>query len=189
VALFGALGAIGLAPRQVSERLTGLGENFLLFDARTATVNPMNFSLVERMAHWQAGWSMAIDHPLVGVGPGNYEVAYDRYYLPGWPLALGHAHNIYINTFAELGLLGLAAFLLFLGTLFARIIRALRRTARESVFQRIALLATLGAVTAFSTHNMFDNMFVHAIGIQFGLLIGFAEAIAGEQDENETWSG
>lgn len=179
VAVMGAAAAIGLAPRQISDRLTVLGENFVVFDARYVQVNPTNFSLVERMAHWQAAWAMALDHPLVGVGPGNYEEAYIRYFLPGWPLALGHAHNIYLNTLAELGVIGLLAFLGFLVMVFARLAQALRAKAGRHDYERAALLAALAALTAFCVHNLFDNMFVHAIGIQVGLLIGLAEAIAG----------
>lgn len=170
-----ALLALGIAPQFVGDRLTVLTENFLVFDARTVTPNPSNWSLVERMAHWQAGWAIAMDHPLVGVGPGNYEAAYGRYFLPGWPYALGHAHNVYINTFAEMGLVGLAALLVFLAILFVRIGQGVRAFP-EGSFARTILLGSLGAATAFAIHNMFDNMFVHGIGIQFGLIIGLAEA-------------
>jgi putative inorganic carbon (HCO3(-)) transporter len=181
-----AIGAmVGLAPKAIADRLSVLTENFVVFDARTVDVTPNNFSLVERMAHWQAGWAMGLDNPITGVGPGNFEASYDRYFLPGWPVALGHAHNIYINTFAEEGAIGLAAFLLFLIVLFVRVGRTLRRIPRENAARRALLLACLGAITAFSVHNMFDNMFVHGIGIQVGLILGLVEAAALEHGRAE----
>src|SRR5579864_2361854 len=70
---------------------------------------------------------MALDHFWLGVGPGNYEANYDKYFLPGWPFALGHAHNFYINTFAEMGIVGLIAFVAFTVTIFVRISHAIRQ--------------------------------------------------------------
>jgi O-antigen ligase len=129
------------------------------------------------MAHWQAGWEMATDHPIVGVGPGNYEAAYERYYLLDWREALGHAHNYYLNTFAELGAIGVVAFLGFLASVFGRLRQGVRRAARGSL-ERALLIATLGAFTAFCVHNMFDNMLIHGIGVQLGLILGLAEVAA-----------
>ena len=76
-------------------------------------VNDANFSSVERLAHWVAGIRMFVAHPVLGVGAGNYSVAYSRYQAPGWNLALGHAHDYYINAAAETGIVGLVAFLAF----------------------------------------------------------------------------
>ncbi|MSQ24338.1 MAG: hypothetical protein EXR58_07305 [Chloroflexi bacterium] len=176
LALFGGLAMSGLAPAAISDRLTVLTENFVVFDARTVDVTPINFSLIERMAHWQAGWAMGMDHPIVGVGPGNFEEMYSHYFLPGWPLALGHAHNIYINTFAEQGAIGLLSLLLFLGVVFRRALDFLSLDQSESDTARLSLLAAFGALVAFSVHNVFDNMFVHGIGIELGLLLGLVEA-------------
>ncbi|HEY7832927.1 MAG TPA: O-antigen ligase family protein, partial [Ktedonobacterales bacterium] len=74
-------------------------------------LNDANFSAVERLAHWVAGWRMFLAHPLLGVGAGNYDPAYAKYHVPGWNLSLGHAHNYYINAAAETGIIGLVIFL------------------------------------------------------------------------------
>ena len=64
-------------------------------------------------------WNVAIDefrsNPLVGVGPGQFEVRfYD--YAPPFNLDVGTqtTHNTYLNILAELGLPGLVLFLWFL---------------------------------------------------------------------------
>jgi hypothetical protein len=77
----------------------------------TGPLNDANFSAVERLAHWVAGWRMFLAHPLLGVGAGNYDPAYAKYHVPGWNLSLGHAHNYYINAAAETGIIGLVIFL------------------------------------------------------------------------------
>jgi O-antigen ligase len=77
-----------------------------------------DYSTAERLAHWIAGLHMFIDHPVLGVGIGNYADAYSRYFITIFTDSLGHAHNYYINIAAETGLIGLIAFILFLLAVF-----------------------------------------------------------------------
>jgi O-antigen ligase len=82
--------------------------------------NPSNqdYSTAERLAHWIAGLHMFMDHPVLGVGIGNYPDAYPKYLITIFTNSLGHAHNYYINIAAETGSIGLIAFLLFLLAVF-----------------------------------------------------------------------
>jgi O-antigen ligase len=169
------IGAVVGLPTSITDRLGVLFENFGIFDVRTVDVDATNWSVVERMAHWQAGWSMALDHPWLGVGPGNFEANYDNYYLPGWPFALGHAHNFYLNTFAEMGIVGLLAFVGLTVTIFVRISHAIRVSAAGPSLRRGLCLGALAALTAFSIHNVFDNMLVHGMAVQIGLILGLVE--------------
>lgn len=59
-----------------------------------------------------------MDHPVLGVGIGNYSDAYPRYFITIFTASLGHAHNYYINIAAETGSIGLLAFVLFLLAVF-----------------------------------------------------------------------
>jgi O-antigen ligase len=61
---------------------------------------------------------MFLDHPLLGVGIGNYADAYPQYFITIFTDPLGHAHNYYINIAAETGSIGLIAFALFLLAVF-----------------------------------------------------------------------
>jgi O-antigen ligase len=76
------------------------------------------FSTAERLAHWIAGLRMFFDHPLLGVGIGNYAQAYPQYFVTIFTDPLGHAHNYYINIAAETGSIGLIAYLLFILAIF-----------------------------------------------------------------------
>ena len=40
------------------------------------------------------------------------------------------------------------------------------------VFARALALGLLGSLAMFSIHNMFDNLLVHGVGIQVGVLLG-----------------
>lgn len=60
-----------------------------------------------RVGFWKAGWRMFLDHPVVGVGPGNFGPQYrDRYYGSDPFPRLWAPHSIYIQALSESGLLG-----------------------------------------------------------------------------------
>jgi len=68
-----------------------------------------------RIFAWKAGVEMALDHPLVGVGPGNFSESYRMIYRP--PLARVRsaiaAHSVYFQILGELGFPGILCLLLF----------------------------------------------------------------------------
>ena len=88
--------------------------------AQISFIEPSNqdYSTAERLAHWIAGWHMFLDHPILGVGIGNYPDAYSRYFITIFTTSLGQAHNYYINIAAETGSIGLIVFLFFLLAVF-----------------------------------------------------------------------
>jgi len=171
-------GAAGLLPQVISDRVLVVLENFAVFDVRSVEPDSSNFALVERLAHWYAAWSMFEANPIVGVGPGNYDAAYAVFQLQGWPESLGHAHNYYLNTLAELGIVGFLAFGAFVASIFIRAGQAIRRAAGAEPIYRAAAVGALGAAVTLSAHNAFDNMLVHGIGVQFGIAVGLIEMIA-----------
>ena len=168
------LGGGGLLPNALTSRVASLVGNLRLFDARGADINPANFAVIERMAHLQAGWNMLNLRPLVGVGPGNYTVAYQAPPALGqppisvrpWYESRGHAHNYYLHVAAEAGLLGLAAYLLLIGTVAAQAVRAVR--AAPSWAWRGLAAGGAGVVAAVAAHNLFENLHVLNMGLQLG---------------------
>src|SRR5690349_19552154 len=52
-----------------------------------------DYSTAERLAHWIAGLHMFMDHPVLGVGIGNYSDAYPQYFITIFTASLGHAHD------------------------------------------------------------------------------------------------
>jgi hypothetical protein len=150
----------------------------LVFDVRGVKVDDANFAVVERMAHWQAALDMWENHPLLGVGIGNYAVAYPDYALPRWDDPLGHAHNYYLNVAAETGFIGLAAYLILWLAAFWQSWRAVRVS--RGVWQSIAA-GLLGMIVALSAHNMFDNLFVHGMAVQVGIGLGMVAVISNDK--------
>ena len=180
-----ALAVIGLAvatgidqyaPETLVTRLTDFTQYFTLGDVTYIEPTPANWSITERLAHWQAAGRMFSEHPWLGVGIGNYEAVYPAYRLPRWADPLGHAHNYYLNIAAEAGLVGLGAYLLFWAATPWLTIRAIRRTA--GLWRGLAL-GILGALVHLSVHNLFDNLYVQGIYLQVALWIGLVIPLTG----------
>jgi putative inorganic carbon (hco3(-)) transporter len=159
----------GLFPAAVSERLTGFTELAQFQDVRGVDITPENYAVLERMAHWQAALDMANDHPWLGVGFGNYEAAYGDYGLLNWPHALGHAHNYYLNLLAEVGIVGLTAYLAFWAAVIWMTARIVRRAAYPD---RGLALGLMGAWIHLATHQLVDKLFVNNIYLHLGALLG-----------------
>ena len=175
-----------LIPARIEEKLLA---QFRVNDVSlNAQLNDANYSTIERLAHWVAGLRMFQAHPLLGVGAGNYDAAYQTYKVAGWDQALTHAHNYYINAAAETGALGLLAFLAVIvvaiwaawratrATDWRRSARALRlrgmRGALVGVNARAIAIGCAAVVVALCIHNFTDDLFVHAMELQFALALG-----------------
>ncbi|MBR5913389.1 MAG: O-antigen ligase family protein [Selenomonadaceae bacterium] len=74
-----------------------------------------------RIGIWVSTIPMIADHPFVGVGWGAFKFIYPQYnyYLADTSITIFHAHNLYLNTAAEIGIVGaMAYFWYFFGTMF-----------------------------------------------------------------------
>ncbi len=72
-------------------------------------------SLASRSMIWQAALRMIADHPLVGIGPGNFQreyLRYQQYFPPYLEWAVPHPHNAFLDLWLEGGVLGVTGFAL-----------------------------------------------------------------------------
>jgi O-antigen ligase len=166
-------GGISVLPQSLVQRFADFVPYLGVPDVRGIEVTDANFAVLERMAHWQAALGMWADHPWLGVGIGNYEIAYAEYALPQWSLPLGHAHNYYLNIGAEAGLIGLLAYLTLWGAAFLLCWRTVRHGRQWSWG---VALGAMGVVVHLSVHNFFDNLFVHAMYLQIAIILGLISA-------------
>jgi len=162
-------------PASLEAQLAEYGD----IDVRDAYLTPINFSTIERLAHWQAAIRMAEAHPWLGVGLGNYAAAYDEHRLVVWVNALGHAHNYYLNLLAETGALGLTTYVFWWGAAALEVWRA-RRRGRAPNFAAVGLLGSLGHLAG---HSVFDNLYVANTHLVLGVLLGMIVVVReGAQD-------
>jgi putative inorganic carbon (hco3(-)) transporter len=81
-----------------------------------------SYNVTTRFEAWSIAGRLASDHPLLGIGPGNFRFRYDE--LAGQPpgtFGLTVAHDAYLDVSAELGVVAGVLFLVFLGTSFRRL--------------------------------------------------------------------
>lgn len=90
---------IAVLPPEQKERFRSAGED----DTSTT-----------RITYWKHGLEIAADHPVLGIGYGNWLPYYKTYYNPAGQLP----HNIFIEAVAEMGYTGLVAFVLLIGATF-----------------------------------------------------------------------
>ena len=183
-ALILILGSFQLLPEALTQRFADFLPYVRPFDVRGVEVTDANFAVIERMAHWQAGWQMWAEHPWRGVGIGNYEPIYPAYYIPPWEESLGHAHNYYLNVAAETGLIGLLAYLALWGAAFWQTGQVIRRS---TGWEKAVAVGVLGITVHLSTHNFFDNLFVHNMYAHIAILLALLPVLtnADSHCENE----
>lgn len=97
----------------------------MLYERITSVFTKVDTSTEMRLAFWESTVAMIQDHPFLGIGWGAYWMVYPEYdfYLQGANVLIVHAHNIYLNYMAEIGIPGAVAFFWFF---FGTMIMALR---------------------------------------------------------------
>jgi len=132
---------------------------------------------------WRVGWRMVQDQPVLGVGVGNFQTASIHYLLePGGierdefivdrPLV---AHNTYLHVLAELGVIGLVAFVLIIFLSLRSALRAAwvfgSRGEREmELLSRAVLIGLVGILVA-------DFFISEQFSKQLWLLLGVGPAL------------
>ena len=180
-------GLVDLLPASLVNRVSELQQFVGLVNIRSVEVTDANFSVIERIAHWQAALGMWADHPWLGVGIGNFATAYPAYNLPRWYEPLGHAHNVYLNFGAEAGLLGFVAYLaLWIACLW----QAIRAAAVSNRFVAAIGAGVLGALTHATIHNLFDNLWVQHNYLNLALFLGLLAVLtASSRQRSQSKSG
>ncbi len=166
------IGAVTFAPENYSERLQSI------FMGRISGANDRG-SAEARTALLKESIRVMVEHPLFGVGPGNFQVVNGVWRV---------AHNTYSDMGAEAGVPALILFLLVLGAAY----RSLRRAQKSSVYKRDrefqiisgGLKAALGAylIGAFFSDTAY-NLFPYYLIAYACAMWRIAELQAGDPEK------
>jgi len=111
--------------------------------------------VVGRLSLWGAAIRMIAAHPLLGVGPDNFRHFYGAELgLESWDERV-QANNLYLEVLADVGVLGLAAFLWVIVAPLVRALRALRAQVDDR--QRLLILGVMVSASAFLLHGLLDS--------------------------------
>ncbi len=128
---------------------SGVQERFSSEPVGTSDLNERLFSVSGngRSELFRIAWDAGRERPLVGYGSGSFEYLwYER--RPN-RLVVRDAHSLYLETVAELGVIGLVILLAGLGTL---VVGALRARRQRFVASGLGVLAAWSAASAFDWH-------------------------------------
>jgi putative inorganic carbon (HCO3(-)) transporter len=131
-----------------------------------------------RATEMLAAFHVFLDHPVLGVGPGQYGPHYSVAYQGDPDVAFRflptsrRAHNLYLETAAETGLLGLVLFIAIAGTVLARLWQA--RARLRPAHPALSELASALALSVFA--YLCTAMFLH---LSYQRYFWFLLALAG----------
>jgi hypothetical protein len=123
--------------------------------------------VVGRLDLWGAAVRLIAVHPLLGLGPDNFRHFYGAELgLEGWDERI-QANDLYVEILADLGVLGLAAFLWVVA-------EPLRGAVRR--LQDPLILGVILAIGAFLLHGILDSFLAFTpTALLFWLLLGLAQ--------------
>ena len=130
-------------------------------------LDPHQATLVLRLAIWSVTLRMLSDHPLFGAGISGYQTVMAHYRtrnLHPEP----YPHNIFLTTWSEVGLIGLAAFaVIFFGLLW----RAWRSAGSAADLYRPLLWGIFAAWVVFGIHGLVDSPYwKNDLSLEFWIL-------------------
>ena len=133
-------------------------------------------SNTERILIWQSAWNMFKDHPILGVGLGQYTVNYQQKYI--LPQAkepnLGHAHNNFMQMLAENGIVGFAGFVTMFGYIIFKNLLAWFKV--KNVYALMIVSATVCLLLqGFTEYNVGNSAVIKMYWLVLGLLVVLSE--------------
>ena len=94
----------------------------------TIELNGSDDSINSRLRYYKHSIEMFFKNPMIGIGSGNWKIesiAYDKKYIRNYIVPY-HTHNDFLQILAELGVLGLIAYLTFLMVPVIKVIQKLK---------------------------------------------------------------
>jgi O-antigen ligase len=130
-----------------------------------------------RASEMLTGLAMFADHPLFGVGAGNYEVNYQEYTQRiglEFRATERQAHSLYIQILSETGVLGGLAFLGIIVSLFSALgktIRSLKNTQFQDTWLPWILSLRMAAISYLITSLFLHDAYIRYFWILVALCI------------------
>ena len=150
-----------------------LGVNEVL--ARFSTLQTLEVTQSKRAAMRLGTWRIFVDHPVVGTGLGTLQQVYPPYETLFDGKIVNHAHNDFLETLAETGIVGGVCCAWFLGVVFVGALRFWQREGNS--FANALRLCGWAACCGLLVHSLVDfNLHIPANLLLFLLMALLATA-------------
>lgn len=144
-----------------------------------------------RVYLWEIAKRMIKDHPLFGVGNGNYVSLYDKYtdiypQFKFYGYTRFPCHNSYLKIQSELGIIGGIS---FIGILIAALIQVKKFiSTTQDEFYKFFYTGFLASMVSFYVMNVFDNLFfVPKTTSYFWILLAISQGIMFRVKSNKSY--
>ena len=151
---------------------------FLLLNWAALSSGLVRSSLASRVMIWNASVAMIADHPMMGIGPGNFQSTYLVYqerfprYLE-W--AVPHPHDVYLAFWLNAGIIGLAGFIITVISIVNRILHRLKADT-ETESKNLSILVLLLFMVMLA-HGLVDtSYFKNEYADIFWIMVAFIAA-------------
>jgi hypothetical protein len=150
LALLAAL-AIAIVAAFLAWRPSDQGRFKQVVDYRTRVIQ---LTTAARVTVWKQTVGLIRDHPWIGVGPGNYQDAIQKKWVPrvGYLFYSNHAHNMMLHVAAESGIPALGAFLLIWWFALKRLLALTTPS-----YGGVLAFGLFGALVAFFVRSLSDH--------------------------------
>ncbi|HZD59528.1 MAG TPA: O-antigen ligase family protein, partial [Anaerolineae bacterium] len=140
-----------------------------------------------RMKLWRIASGIIREHPVIGIGIGNYYDAFTEYIFRHPELSVGWviygAHNSYLTIWAETGIFGIMSFVAIILVSIKYGLYLARAKAQDKYLSWVNS-AIFAGVIGFSINSLTSNSFHHPQGaVFFWFLLGLQVAIDGLNPE------
>lgn len=136
-------------------------------------------SVNERILIWKATLPMIADHPIKGVGPGNWSLAIPKYQnnelrntSKGYFTQFQRAHNDYLQLISEYGILPFLIYLAFVLIAFGFVIKRIWKSNREDQIWSVVLFLSMVAYAGISVFSFPNERVEHQT--LFTFILAFA---------------
>ena len=156
-------------------------ENNKLFKSIEPRLSIKRLTEDPRFAAWQIGLNALKSKPLLGYGPENFSVGFDKYYNPSLPYLnkdvqwYDRAHNIILQTGSDAGFLGIIAYLALFFVLLWQLqkLKSIEKESEKKEGLAITAHGIQAALISYLVANFFgfDSFATYTI---FFLLIGYS---------------
>lgn len=136
-----------------------------------------------RWALWDSTMYIVRENPVWGIGWNTFYLVYPEYnyYIQGPNVLMHHAHNLYLNMLAEIGIPGLIS---FITVLIGHVVTSIRL--KGDVFRKAASIGVGALAVGVLVSGLSDfELYSHQVTITFWLLLGWVGAFVKVQ-QNQT---